>query len=376
MVFTSKRKYDFIGRLIATATTIISLLLALCVNSAEGVSRFSLRARSFDERDDTTEILRDFMETAIIHINADRFIEAEMVLRDALRRKPDDDITWSVFARMYLKMGRYTDAVAYAGRAVDLNPENLGARVYIAQAHAVQRRYGDLIKLFDNVSLPMDGDHIAPRQLMAEAFVCLGEYDDAIILSAEILRIKPDDMPARAIQALALVGRRGPEDLDNAEELCKEILHRNPLHMKALTVLALIHVARGKLSDAENILTKRIRKRSNETVFVLRRTLRRHLRDKGNVQTGRLIVDKAMITAVAREIWRPVVPGSVKPGRRGASVRKQLQARQGGRRPPRDNNADMTDTTERFDDWKRKQRRGRVSLRRMEKRRSAIARSI
>lgn len=157
-------------------------------------------------------------------------------------------------AKKYIEAEKYQEARIELQTAIDLKP--LEAEGYFQLAE-VMLRLGDYGKALENYTSAINYDashfkarlHLASLQLIAKQY----EYADSNIQN--ILDNDPNNRDALVLKAnLIFIGpRKNPEQ---AKEILKKVLDKNPDFVAAIGSLAHIMVAEENLTDAEELFLK------------------------------------------------------------------------------------------------------------------------
>lgn len=140
----------------------------------------------------------------------------------------------------------------YVGKGIDIR-----RGLFYAELH----RYNEAIEVFE-MGLATNPEDANIHYYMGLSYFNLKEYDKAISKFNTALKIKPDFSDAhlqfaviKMTKALELrkLGRDEPlvlEKLLEAEDICREIIERDPNYKHAHTCLGEIHIAQGLIEDA------------------------------------------------------------------------------------------------------------------------------
>ena len=123
--------------------------------------------------------------------NEDRLSEAEQHFGNALRINPAFDTALIHLARIYLKEGRYNDAISIYGELINRNYKTAELYYNLAMAFGIQEKYNDSIKYFSK-SLELNPDDPDTHNKMGSILLAAGKIDDSIGQFNESLRIKAD----------------------------------------------------------------------------------------------------------------------------------------------------------------------------------------
>jgi tetratricopeptide (TPR) repeat protein len=123
----------------------------------------------------------------------------------ALQRTPDDDVAAFGLARSYDAVGAWVSALDYYKKAIELNRGNIEYRVTLAERYFANDMNFQAINLWRDV-LAARPNLIDARLRLAEAFVKLEQYPDALREYERVLQLDPQNPTAR-VKSLQLRGR-------------------------------------------------------------------------------------------------------------------------------------------------------------------------
>jgi tetratricopeptide (TPR) repeat protein len=165
---------------------------------------------------------------------ANDFATAESLLRNVLRRRPDDFVAMRMLGEIAASSGFLPDAEGLFRRALELAPGFAYARLHLATALLDQERSGEAAAEF--AKIPQDLlQYEEVKEVHADALGRIGEYEEAIRLYQEIVAANPSnlDIWTRLAFQLKTVGRLG-----EAIEACRNALQVRGDHGEAWWLLA------------------------------------------------------------------------------------------------------------------------------------------
>lgn len=131
---------------------------------------------------------------AAIALRAERFRDAEMLIRPYRRRHPDDPVAALMLADIANSVGAFDDAEALLREALDLAPSYTAAANRLVQFHARQGRWRDAVDVLG----PLIAEHPGDQRLIgtrAAAVVRLGDYAAALADYELALSFAPERAP-------------------------------------------------------------------------------------------------------------------------------------------------------------------------------------
>jgi tetratricopeptide (TPR) repeat protein len=180
--------------------------------------------------DDSRQSINEIFE----HVNAGRIEDAEALCRKTLERIPDDVNTLGMLGAILLRTGKNDEAEATLKRTIELEPgfakphEDLGV-LYLDRGDATTA-----LEYLER-AVALNADDAAAHRAMAIALHQLGWRDEAEAAQHRFLSLAPGQDPLGEAETL----RRNGEPAA-AEKICQGILEREPEHIGALRLLAVI----------------------------------------------------------------------------------------------------------------------------------------
>src|SRR6202171_5810597 len=159
-----------------------------------------------------------------IKSTSELWTEAMNLAESSVRLDPRSSFAFSILSYMHAMEGNYAGARAAAKKAVELNPDDMGARGVLGICHLVIGEHRQAIELF---SAAVQRGNSDPRYqwaaLNAFGHYLLGQYDASLSWAREALCLNPNHLQVLAVRAAALA------QLGRAEEAAKaaEVLLTN-----------------------------------------------------------------------------------------------------------------------------------------------------
>jgi TolB-like protein/class 3 adenylate cyclase/Flp pilus assembly protein TadD len=139
-------------------------------------------------------------------------------------------------------LGRYDEAISYAARAIDVDPNNPPAYHYLGWVRYLTGDFSGAIEQLTR-SIEIGGNALPPRMDIAQIAVCAGDHALAIRRIDEALSIGGPEPHALAYKAVA-VARAG--ETGEAEQLLQSLEDYRGESYVQQSDLALIHLALGR----------------------------------------------------------------------------------------------------------------------------------
>jgi tetratricopeptide (TPR) repeat protein len=157
-----------------------------------------------------------------------RYAEADQVLRDSLRRHPDDDRLLFARGAALERLGRGTQAERILGRAVEVNPKNAMALNYLGYMLADSgRRLGDSLAYVER-ALALEPDNPAYLDSLGWALFKLARYAPAEEKLRAALRYDGSDPAIREHLGDLLIATGRTEEAVKAWQAALECGHEEP----------------------------------------------------------------------------------------------------------------------------------------------------
>jgi Flp pilus assembly protein TadD len=169
--------------------------------------------------------------------------EALVEARTAVHYAPDAPFPHYVEARVHLDAERWDEAQRAAERAIRIAPDSSRPYVVVAAAHLHRRRWADGLAAAEK-ALALDPDYLTAANLRARALVQLGRGDEASAALRGALAQHPEDSDTHFGQGWASLHRG---DKRAALEQFREALRLNPQNEAARMGLAEALKARNPL---------------------------------------------------------------------------------------------------------------------------------
>jgi len=205
---------------------------------------------------------RTTMDDIFRYVNADRMDDAEALCRKVLQGRPGDINVLGMLGAILLKKKQHDEAEVFLKRTIELEPafakpyEDLGL-LYLDRGDAEQA-----LACLEK-AIVLDESLESARRGVAVALQRLGRNDEAEAARARFMTLSP------AAQSLAEADKlRKAGDTERAEQICQELITREPDNIAALRLLAVIAADDGRSVKAEGLL-RRILKLAPDNVAVL-----------------------------------------------------------------------------------------------------------
>lgn len=187
-----------------------------------------------------------------------RFDEAESYCRDALRVMPDYSNVFNTLGILELKRGRLAESEQNFSEVLRLTPENALGYANIAVVQSLQGKPEEAEVNLEK-AVRLSGNSVSAHSWInslndvAYAYTKKNDHEKASVNFARILRIDPNNLPARANLAFAL------SKLDRNEEalkLIETVVQIDPNNAVGYNIYGLILLGQNRNADATDKFEK------------------------------------------------------------------------------------------------------------------------
>lgn len=182
------------------------------------------------------------------------YVKAKLEFKNVLQIDPQDAEGHYMFGQIMEKEQNWRQAYALFLRAVELNPNHVGALTHLGRLYAMSGAPEKAIESADKVLAQKPGD-AAALVLKGLAKARMGNKDDAIQDVEAAVKVDSKNMDAISLLA-ALYADLG--NMDKAVELAKKGVEDNPKHIGIHLLLARMYEKSGNTDGAVDLLKKMI----------------------------------------------------------------------------------------------------------------------
>lgn len=215
---------------------------------------------------DKTDV--EYVEQAKHYQDAGEMAKAGIELKNALRVNPDNGEARRLLGMLYLTLGNGEGAEKELRKAVDLKVSYQALALPILQSVYMQRDYK---RLLQQIKMPEGLDRDSQAEwyvLRGRAQLESGRLQDSrgeFQMAARIAPDSPQTLLGKALDAFY------SKKYGSAETVLDAILNKNPSFAEALTLKGDVKRLQSRFSDAEELYTKAISARRNNTADVYKR---------------------------------------------------------------------------------------------------------
>ena len=182
------------------------------------------------------------------------YVKAKLEFKNVLQIDPQDAEGYFMFAQIMEKEQNWRQAYAMFLRAVELNPNHVGALTHLGRLYAMSGAPEKAIEAADKVLVQKPGD-AAAMVLKGLAKARMGNKEDAVQDVEAAVKVDSSNMDAISLLS-ALYADLG--DMDKAIALAKKGVEENPKHMGIHLLLARMYEKSGNTDGAVDLLKKMI----------------------------------------------------------------------------------------------------------------------
>jgi tetratricopeptide (TPR) repeat protein len=190
--------------------------------------------------------------------------ELQMALEESTRAvetEPHDPATLLLHAGILDSVGRSEESIPFYERAIALEPERVDAYVLLSGVHMRRNEYERSI-FWLNKLLEHAPDEASAYYFLGRAHELQGKLPQAQKELERAYEIDPDNHNLGIDLARLALKQDNPK---RAEDLCRDILKRNPRHLLARRVLGFLLVGENQLDEALQHLSFLEKEESNPT---------------------------------------------------------------------------------------------------------------
>jgi len=208
------------------------------------------------------------IKIASIYIRAGQFDKAEVELKEAKKRNPDNfDISLGlIFLYSYTQKDKEL-AVEYRyflERAHKLKPKDLKISEYLAQLYFYEKEPQEALKIYEEIAKDKP-DYVEAIFWLGFLNEELKKHDDAIRMWKKALELDPDH--AQTLNSLGYVYAEEGTNLDEAEKLIKKALVAEPDSGAYLDSLGWVYFKKKEYQRAEAYLKKAISYQEDPVIY-------------------------------------------------------------------------------------------------------------
>ena len=129
---------------------------------------------------------------AIAHLNSGRLLDAEVALKDLLRKNPKNFDAAFLLGLCCVQVNNVPGAVKYFSKSVDLRPSSVDALFNLAVSLTMSERHEDALTYYDRV-IALEPRHVHALSNRAATLQVLGRPDDALSDYECVVSIDPNN---------------------------------------------------------------------------------------------------------------------------------------------------------------------------------------
>lgn len=206
------------------------------------------------------------------YYNAKRYADAMSVTDVVLEKEPNNSFAWRLKGLILAEQRRTTEAAEAFNKAIELNPEDIDAKIFLARNYAqnaatypeavaayrevlksqpdnveIRTELANIYAESNNMQLAVEQyrdllakhpEDVQVRTSLVRALLKVKDYDNAIAEARNLLGVVPDDVDARLLMAETLSTAGKHKD---ALELYEDILDDKPTYLPAMIGVGWAH---------------------------------------------------------------------------------------------------------------------------------------
>ncbi len=222
-------------------------------------------------------------------IGQGRWSEAIKFAEDELRKTPDRADYRRALAAIYLRAGKYPEAVASFQVLIDKNPKSAELYVLMGECKRFGHDANGAIDAFKKAK-DLDPNSYLPSLELGLVFGDLGRIEDARKAYEDVIRLQPDN--AEALNNLAYIKADTGQDLDQALAYAQRAQQKRPNDPDIVDTLALIYIRKNLTDDSVRMLRDLVSQKPDSPTYHLH--LAMALYQKGDRPTAKKELEKAL----------------------------------------------------------------------------------
>jgi len=217
-------------------------------NTLSQAGRYDDAVKQFNylaSRRDTRE--QSLIGLAQAYYHAKRYTDAAAVVEIVLQQEPKNSFAWRLKGLIYAEQRRINEAVECFKKAIELNPEDNDARIFLARAYAMnEATYPEAVAAYREV-LKSQPDNVEIRAELARIYSYANNHTMAIEQYEALLQKYPENVQIRTDLVRAYMNSR---KYDEAIEHARQILKIEPDNVDSQLLMAEVLTEAGKYDDA------------------------------------------------------------------------------------------------------------------------------
>ncbi|MBF0104306.1 MAG: tetratricopeptide repeat protein [Deltaproteobacteria bacterium] len=180
------------------------------------------------------------------------FAESEMFLDQALKKDPRSGYLWAGRAVNEAKKSNWKNAVAYAAKSLEMDPENVDSLVLMGKLHAAQREPQKAVTYYQR-ALAIDKGVEEIYNVMAREYLSLNDEGSAIKILGQCLDELPETLSC--LYYLATIHQQN-ENYNEALKYFSVLQELNPENPKLLQTIAEIYLKKKDYKRALEVFNQ------------------------------------------------------------------------------------------------------------------------
>ncbi len=210
----------------------------------DAVQQFNYLVTQHDTRD------QSLIGLAQALYQAKRYTEALAVVEAVIKHEPKNAFAYRLMGLIYAEQHRLNDAVTAFQKAIELNPQDVDAKLMLARAYAMnEATLPEAVAAYRQV-LEAQPNNVDVQAELARIYSEANNHDEAIRQYQAILQQHPDNQKVRTDLVHALLkAKKYPE----AVKECETLIKREPDNLDHRLLMGDVLVAAGRYLDAIDV---------------------------------------------------------------------------------------------------------------------------
>lgn len=130
---------------------------------------------------------KDYLDSAEKYLKQQKFSEASIQYKNALKLAPDDENTLMKLGDLQLKLNNVGEAYQSYAKALKVNPKNIKTREYVSSIQLIAKQYDSAIKEAKEI-LRQDPDNYKAKEILLQSYFYLRDINTSLIYVEDLLK--------------------------------------------------------------------------------------------------------------------------------------------------------------------------------------------
>ncbi|HOP51081.1 MAG TPA: tetratricopeptide repeat protein, partial [Ignavibacteriales bacterium] len=194
----------------------------------------------------TKEFIKAYFYLGTIYQKRTQFQAAIDNFQEYLKSNPNDSEVITNFSICLYETGQTEQAIQYFGKALELEPKNVLAYIFLSKIYIDRKEYDKAEKIL-KIGLEKVPDSLELKQQYGFLLYDLQRFGDSIECFTEIVKTQPKNIKAQVFLGKSYIKTA---DYDKAISRYHEIIKLDPKYFKAYSSLGLAHKKKNQFDNA------------------------------------------------------------------------------------------------------------------------------